>query len=97
VICAYLERTHPNPPLYPSDPYDYARALWFEEYADGGLVTVIGPKVFFQKVVGPKILQSEDRRCGRREGAQRKSCRRCMTYLEGELAAGTNALVGKSS
>src|SRR2546422_5505554 len=39
VICSYLERTHPNPPLYPTDPYDYARALWFEEYADGGMVT----------------------------------------------------------
>src|SRR5512143_38503 len=27
VICAYLERTHPTPALYPSDPYEYARAL----------------------------------------------------------------------
>ena len=27
VICAYLEKTHPKPALYPSDPYDYARAL----------------------------------------------------------------------
>src|SRR5215831_7392353 len=41
VICAYLDRVHPKPALYPSDPYDYARALWFEEYADGGLVPVI--------------------------------------------------------
>jgi glutathione S-transferase len=56
VICAYLERTHPTPSLYPSDPYQYARALWFEEYADGGLVTVIGPKIFFQKVVGPRFF-----------------------------------------
>jgi glutathione S-transferase len=56
IICAYVERTHPNPPLYPSDPYDYARALWFEEYADGGLTPVIGPKIFFQKVVGPRFF-----------------------------------------
>ena len=27
VIIAYLERTHPEPPLYPQDAYEYARAL----------------------------------------------------------------------
>ena len=32
VICAYLERANPEPPLYPSDPYEFGRALWFEEY-----------------------------------------------------------------
>ena len=46
IICAYLERRHPTPALYPSDPYEYARALWFEEYADSGLVAVIGVKIF---------------------------------------------------
>lgn len=53
VILAYLERKHPAPALYPSDPWEYARALWFEEYADGGMVLVIGPKIFFPKVIGP--------------------------------------------
>jgi len=56
IICAYVERTHPTPPLYPSDPYEYARALWFEEYADGGLVTVIGAKIFFQRFVAPRFF-----------------------------------------
>ncbi len=59
VICAYLDRVHPNPALYPADSYDYARALWFEEYGDGGLVPVIGPKIFFQKVVGPMFFQQK--------------------------------------
>src|SRR5258708_28903697 len=27
VIIAYLERTHPEPALYPSDPYEFARAV----------------------------------------------------------------------
>ena len=31
VICAYIERTHPSPALYPTDAYDYARTLWLEE------------------------------------------------------------------
>src|SRR5262249_23996214 len=30
VVCAYLERRFPAPALYPSDPFEYARALWFE-------------------------------------------------------------------
>lgn len=53
VICAYLERKYPEPALYPTEPYAYGRALWFEEYADSGLVSVIGPKIFLQKVVNP--------------------------------------------
>lgn len=53
VICAYLERVHPQPALYPSDPYEYARALWFEEYADSGMVAVVGPKIFFQRIIAP--------------------------------------------
>jgi len=53
VICAYLERRFPSPALYPSEPYEYARALWFEEFMDGGVVPVIGPKVFMPLVLAP--------------------------------------------
>jgi len=53
VICAYLEKRFPTPALYPTDPYDYARALWFEEFMDGGVVPVVGPKVFFPLVLQP--------------------------------------------
>lgn len=56
VICAYLERAHPTPALYPSDPYQYARALWFEEYGDGGLVPIVGPKIFLQRVIRPMFF-----------------------------------------
>ncbi len=59
VIIAYLERTHPQPALYPSDAYDYARALWFEEFGDGGLAPVMGTKVFFPKVIGPRFFKQE--------------------------------------
>jgi glutathione S-transferase len=57
VIIAYLERTRPEPPLYPTDAYDYARALWFEEYGDGGLAPITGAKVFFPMVIGPRFFQ----------------------------------------
>ena len=53
VIALYLEKRFPTPALYPSDPYDYARALWFEEYMDGGVVPLLGPKVFFPLVLQP--------------------------------------------
>jgi glutathione S-transferase len=56
VICAYLERTHPNPPLYPRDAYDYARALWFEEYSDSALAGVVGAKIFFPKIIAPRFF-----------------------------------------
>ena len=93
VICAYLERKHPEPPLYPSDPYDYARALWFEEYGDSGLAPVFGGKIFFPKVIGPKFLNRP-----LDEAAVEKTVKEevppLLDYLEGELADGREALVG---
>lgn len=59
VICQYLERVHPEPPIYPKDPYDFARALWFEEYADTALVEVFGPKIFFPRIVGKRLMGKE--------------------------------------
>ena len=56
VICAYLERTHPEPRLYPADAYEFARALWFEEYGDTALMSVVGPKIFFKKIVAPRFF-----------------------------------------
>ena len=53
VICAYLERRFPRPALYPSDDFEYARALWFEEFMDGGFVPIAGPKVFMPLVLAP--------------------------------------------
>jgi len=55
VICAYLEKRFPTPALYPSDPYDYARAAWIEEYMDGGVVPLVGPKVFLPIVLQPLL------------------------------------------
>lgn len=56
VILAYLERAHPEPPLYPSDPYEHARALWYEEFGDDGLAPVTGAKIFFPRVIGPRFM-----------------------------------------
>jgi glutathione S-transferase len=56
VICAYLERIRPEPPLYPADPAAYARVLWLEEYVDGSLAEDVLRGVLFQRKLRPVIL-----------------------------------------
>jgi glutathione S-transferase len=60
VICAYVERVQPRPPLYPSDPWDYARVLWFEEYADGALVSNAMAPIFQERVIKKLFKQEPD-------------------------------------
>jgi len=55
-ICAYLERVEPAHPLYPSDPKEFATALFWEEYADTRIVDS-GTPVFFQRVVQEKFFK----------------------------------------
>lgn len=93
IISAYLERIHPQPALYPSDPYDYARALWFEEYGDGGLAPIIGAKMFFNKIVGPALMKLQfDEALFRK--TEQEELPPMLTYLEGELKG--DFLVGNS-
>jgi glutathione S-transferase len=58
VIVAYLERRFPERPLNPSEPAQFARAMWFEEYVDSQIAPdVIG--LFHQKVLGPMLHKTE--------------------------------------
>jgi glutathione S-transferase len=84
VICAYLERVKPTPALYPSDAYDYARALWFEEYGDGGLSPIFGPKIFMQKVIGPLIFKHKPDMAAI-EKVVKEELPPMFDYLEGEI------------
>lgn len=60
VIVAYLEKQYPElKSLYPSDPAEYATALWFENYADHVLSQVIYEKIFLEAFVKPKVLNME--------------------------------------
>jgi glutathione S-transferase len=56
VIIAYLERLHPDPPIYPPDPWDYARALWFEELIDGGAYPKLFGTIFVERVLAPMLF-----------------------------------------
>ena len=51
VIADYLENCHPVPALFPKPPFERARALWFEEYVDGGIFPLVGPSLFYERVV----------------------------------------------
>jgi glutathione S-transferase len=57
VICLYLEKVRPEPALYPKDPYDFARALWLEEFMDGGVVPFAGAQVFRPMALMPAFTQ----------------------------------------
>lgn len=86
VIIAYLERTKPMPALYPSDPYAYARALWFEEYGDGGLSSLTGA-IFFQRVIGPRIFQRPTDEAIVAKATD-ETAPPMFDYLEGEIGNG---------
>lgn len=58
-ICAYLERAHPTPALYPQDAKEYGRALFIEEYGDTRLATDALSPAFFQRIVRGKFLKQE--------------------------------------
>ncbi len=87
VICTYLDRKHPSPALYPEDPYDHARALWFEEYADTALVQTIGPKIFFPLIVAPVFMnQQPDHEAVRKTVSE--DLPPLLDYLESQLGDG---------
>jgi glutathione S-transferase len=92
VICAYLERIAPDPPLYPADPRDYARALWFEEYGDSGLAPVLTMKIFAAKVILPRFFgqPADDAAVG---AVVDHELPPLFDYLEGQIASEA-AIVG---
>jgi len=96
IICAYLERKHPEPPLYPADPYQYARALWFEEYADTALIQVIGPKIFFQRVLNPLFFNKPTDEAVVRAAVE-EELPPLFDYLENELPGGEGIAGGRFS
>ena len=96
VICQYLERRAPSPALYPSDDYDFARALWLEEWADGGLVPLAGPKIFRPLVLQPLFTRKppDDATEAAARKAWEEDLPALLDYLEGQLGDG-EYLVGE--
>ncbi len=57
VICEYIAERWPGPRLFPETPEDRARARWIEEYADSRIGDVMIWSLFFQRVIGPRLLK----------------------------------------
>jgi glutathione S-transferase len=58
VIIDYLEHVHPSPALYPTDPGQRGRALFYEEFADTKLTGALST-IFFQRFVRKTFFQEE--------------------------------------
>lgn len=55
VIAEYIDEAYPEPPLMPGSPADRAHARWIEEYADSRLCDLIIWKLFYRRVVAPRV------------------------------------------
>lgn len=85
VICSYLEQQHPETPFLPTDAVERARALWLEEFMDGGFTPVAGPGVFRAVVLrqmGGKEADVE------RANQTLEALSPYLDYLEGQLGNG---------
>ncbi len=80
----YLEKTHPTPPLYPSDAQELGRALWYEEYADTRVVETLTP-FFFERFI-KKVLLKQEPDEERLKPILAEKVPAVFDYLEGELA-----------
>ena len=58
-ICGYIEKKHPAVPMYPSDPADYGRALWYEDWADNELPKATAA-LFFNRVAVRMMKREPD-------------------------------------
>lgn len=57
VIVAYLEKKWPQNSVYPANTEDFARALWYENYADSTMSDVIH-KIFIERVIKPNEFKA---------------------------------------
>jgi len=89
VICQYLERRFPDPALYPKDDYEFARALWIEEFMDGGFVPIVGPKLFRALVLQPLLTRkpADDAAEAAARKAWDEEAAPLLDYLERTLGA----------
>jgi len=90
-IIAYLEKVHPTPALYPSDPKEFGRALFFEEWSDTKLVETVGP-IFFQRFVRKNLFKQEPDEEVVAQGLEKLAP--LFDFLEAEIGE-RDAIVGK--
>ncbi len=90
-VIAYLERVHPTPALYPSDPKLYGKALFYEEYADTRLVETLSP-VFFERVVKVVIMKGKADEARVKEALEKTPP--VLDWLEQQVPSAGDAILG---
>lgn len=93
-IITYLEAKHPDPALFPADPADRARVIWFEEFADTIMAQVVF-KCFFNRIVGPLFLKQPGNEALAVEG-ETVDLPPILAYLESVVPDAGGFLVGGS-
>jgi glutathione S-transferase len=79
-IVTYLEALQPSPTMIPLDPKVRGKAIWFEEFADTIMFSAV-TKIFFNRVVAPKLLQQPGDQA-RADEAEAKEIPPIFAYLE---------------
>jgi glutathione S-transferase len=82
-ICAYIEKKHPSPALYPVEPFEHARALFFEEYADTTLAFAGGMGIF--RPIFFAITKGEEPDLAKARKSWAEDLPPLFDYLEGAL------------
>jgi len=95
VIIDYLERVHPTPPLYPTDPVERAEALFLEEYADTKVTEVLGT-IFRERFVNKNFFQKEPDEAVIKEALE-VNIPPVFDYLESRIGDGTYLVGGQFS
>lgn len=85
VICDYLEHKYPTPALYPENPAERARALWFEEYADTRLQELLLHGIVMEWMIKP-LLRGQPTDVQRVESILGELSRE-LEYLDGQVGA----------
>ena len=82
-IVVYLEKIAPNPPLISADPYQAARTVWYEEYADS-TVGAACAVAFQQRVLFPLFMKKAGDESLVQKAAE-ETIPPVFAYLEGQL------------
>lgn len=93
-IVTYLEGKFPATPLLPADPAARARTVWFEEFADTMMSTIVF-KCFFNRIVGPLFMKQPGNEDMAVEG-ETKDLPPLLDYLESVVPEPGKFLVGES-
>ena len=82
-MCAFIERKHPETPLYGTSAYGHGRALMIEEYADTVLAPAGGMGIF--RPIFFSLIQGKEPDIAKARETWANDMPAVLAYLEGQL------------